>query len=622
MIKLFLQGDLEELREGLAQIKTVLAFEESSDGIPLEIERGDRLFTSYDGEKGKLSYVSRVSFFRLLALFLKNVAKKEAFELHEEQKIEFCSLMMDVSRNGVMSIPRLKEYLKYLALMGLNGFSLYMEDVFEIKEHPYFGYMRGRYTEEELRSLDDFAYALGIEVFPSIEALGHMEQYLKYYDAWSIRDTEKVLLAESEKTYEFLELMIKTAVKPFRSKRIHLAMDETHTVGLGEYLKKFGYKKQIDIFLSHLNRVCEITRRLGLHQDTSADMFFRLVSKTGAYYDKDIVFTQEVKDLVPKDVSLGLWYYRGVNPDGLVDSLMANQKDLSEKASYAGAGWTFHGFLCDQKYSLANAKICLPLAKKHGFDTVGYSLYGDDGTECDYFYALLPAQAYGEHMYNDTVTDAQIKENFEFITGFDYEALLRMSDFHNDFDKMQNPHDLFNRFYGKRLFWQDILLGQMDHYLSQNPLSAHYRSLTDDLAKYGHDDGKWEDYYRFAEYLCDTLSLKCEIAENLQKAYLANNRAYLGSVAKEKLPLLCEKVKRQHALHKKMWHRTYKPFGFEAIDVRYGGLASRIESAIERIEAYLCGELERLEELEAERLRYWVAYANRYERMYTTSSIR
>ena len=53
MVKLCLQGELQELRAGLEQIKSVLAFEESSDGILLEIEQGDRLFTAFDGQKGK-----------------------------------------------------------------------------------------------------------------------------------------------------------------------------------------------------------------------------------------------------------------------------------------------------------------------------------------------------------------------------------------------------------------------------------------------------------------------------------------------------------------------------------------------------------------------------------------
>ena len=40
-------------------------------------------------------------------------------------------------------------------------------------------------------------------------------------------------------------------------------------------------------------------------------------------------------------------------------------------------------------------------------------MFGDNGTECDYFYTLLPLQAYGEHMYNDEVLAENIKENVD-----------------------------------------------------------------------------------------------------------------------------------------------------------------------------------------------------------------
>ena len=78
----------------------------------------------------------------------------------------------------------------------------------------------------------------------------------------------------------------------------------------------------------------------------------------------------------------------------------------------------------------------------------------------------------------------------------------------------------------------------------------------------------------------------------------------------------------QLAIHKKMWHNTYKPFGFECIDVRYGGMIARINTAIERIDSYLKGEVANLEELEATRLRHEVDGTNRYFGIYTASSIR
>ena len=71
-----------------------------------------------------------------------------------------------------------------------------------------------------------------------------------------------------------------------------------------------------------------------------------------------------------------------------------------------------------------------------------------------------------------------------------------------------------------------------------------------------------------------------------------------------------------------MWHKTNKPFGFEVLDVRYGGLISRIDTAILRIEEYLNGEITKIEELEEKRLPYATSGVHKYERIYTSSSIR
>ena len=57
-------------------------------------------------------------------------------------------------------------------------------------------------------------------------------------------------------------------------------------------------------------------------------------------------------------------------------------------------------------------------------------------------------------------------------------------------------------------------------------------------------------------------------------------------------------------LHRSLWFSTMKPFGWEIIDIRYGGVLSRLESAEYRLQQWLDGNLTCLEELEAERLYY------------------
>ena len=58
--------------------------------------------------------------------------------------------------------------------IGYNTLMLYTEDTYEVSGEPYFGYMRGRYSREELRGLDAYAKTKNMELIPCIQTLAHL----------------------------------------------------------------------------------------------------------------------------------------------------------------------------------------------------------------------------------------------------------------------------------------------------------------------------------------------------------------------------------------------------------------------------------------------------------------
>src|SRR5699024_8058359 len=119
----------------------------------------------------------------------------------EEPQFSTIGPMFDLSRNAVLKVDSFKGMLRKLSIMGFNSSMLYMEDTYEIKDEPYFGYMRGRYSYEQLKELDDYAFELGIELIPCIQTLAHLEEFLKWSNAAKYKDTRGALLLESEETY-------------------------------------------------------------------------------------------------------------------------------------------------------------------------------------------------------------------------------------------------------------------------------------------------------------------------------------------------------------------------------------------------------------------------------------
>ena len=175
--------------------------------IEMEFEEADGLCVGAKDGKGYLRCREVHHMNRLLGLFAQYY-KGEDFEIKENAAFKTLSLMIDISYRGPISIAGLKEYFTYLATMGYNQIWFYAEDMYEMPaKYAHFGYMRGRYSTEELRELDDFAYSIGIEIVPCIQTLGHMQHYLRWDEAYAYRETNMILRPDSPKVDELIRVM-------------------------------------------------------------------------------------------------------------------------------------------------------------------------------------------------------------------------------------------------------------------------------------------------------------------------------------------------------------------------------------------------------------------------------
>ena len=84
--------------------------------------------------------------------------------------------MLDCSRGAVLKVSAVKQLINALQKMGYNVLELYTEDTFEVEGEPYFGYLRGRYTGAEIKEMDAYAAAHGIELIPCIQTLAHFNR--------------------------------------------------------------------------------------------------------------------------------------------------------------------------------------------------------------------------------------------------------------------------------------------------------------------------------------------------------------------------------------------------------------------------------------------------------------
>jgi len=592
-------NDIRKFEPGLELLAEEYGIKITKNGIPIEVKKckSDNLTINFDGDKGLIEYVTQNSFFRLLNLWIYNYEKTEKFSLNETIHFEKNGVMVDSSRNAVFSVEGMKRLLKYMAKIGLNQVMLYTEDTYEVEEYPYFGYLRGRYTHDELREMDNFAHKLGIEMIPCIQTLGHLFLALKYEYASEIKDTSDVLLVGEPKTYKFIENLIKSATKPFRSNRIHIGMDEAFGLGTGVYRQKNGERDNFSIMNEHLEEVISITDKYGLEPMMWSDMYYRFGSETGDYYDLESDVPEKIINKIP-DVDMVLWDYYHENEE-TYDILINKHKEMQKKVVFAGGMWTWNGIAPNYGKAFETTKPSMASAKKNEIKEVFTTLWGDDGGETPILSALPGLQLFADLSYRTDVDEQQMGEEFLHNTGYALKDFLLLKDFDETPGVMKN--NLNTSAASKFLLWQDPLLGFYDKTVEGLGLGRHYKELAMSISELIDSGNKLNTMFVFYQQLAETLSHKAEFGLNIKSAYDNNDRDKLKQ-SLEKAKLLKELLNSLRKSHRNLWMDQNKPFGWEVLDIRYGGTIARMSTVIDRLSDLLNGKIDKIEELEEEKL--------------------
>ncbi len=601
-MRIDIQNAPAELRSGLAEIMAGyshrFAYEaEREIGFEPRARRDPGLDVRKAPDRIIVRYGRKTDAFRALGALLGESGPDRARDFEETPKFSMLGTMLDVSRNAVMRPDALKAFMRRLALMGINVLMLYTEDTYEVPGEPFFGYLRGRYTQDELRDLDRYADALGIEMFPCIQTLGHLEQILQWPAYAAYRDTRGVLLAEHEPSYVLIEKMIRAASAPFRSKRIHLGMDEAHGIGSGRYKELYGDKSAFDILSAYLTRVRDICGRMGLKPMIWSDMFFRIGSASHDYYDLEAVIPPAVTARIPQDVQLVYWdYYH--DDEGFYADFIDRHRALGSEPIVAGGACNWNRFWTAMRSAVAVTDPCMKACKRKGVSEVFMTLWGDDGNECDIFSTLPALQFFCEHGYRDTVDENRLRSHFRGACDADYDAWFKAS----EIDSLP-PYSPFGANPGKWLLWQDTAIGLLDPEVDDSAgVQAHYAALAEALkraAKQTPNARRLE----FPARIAAALAVKVGLRDRLVAAYRAGDHDALDALRKRDLRTLRKAVDRLWRCHRAMWLATYKPFGLEVVEQRYGGLRTRLESLDLTLSDYLAGRADAIAEFETDPLR-------------------
>ncbi len=519
-------------------------------------------------------------------------------------KFNSLGVMLDMSRNSVMNLSELKSYLSLIKRMGYNTLFLYTEDTYEVDGEPYFGYMRGRYSKEEMKELDSYAASVGIEVIPCVQTLAHLNALLRW-DTVGF-DCNDIILADDPRTYELIEHMFTTLSECFTTRKIHVGMDEAHMLGRGKHLDIHGYEAANDIIARHLKRVCEIAKKFDYEVMLWSDMFFRSWND-GVYSIKEPKAVPEsVLNAFPNDVIPVYWNYFSID-EKEYDVMLEMHRQFSDNTWFAGGLRSWGGFMPHNEFSMMCMSSAIRSCEKNKIKNVFMTLWGDDGGECSR-YSVLPSLFYVAELARGNTDIDLIKAKFtKFSGGITFDEFMLLDAPNNLLGESVN--DTFNecgrRFVNpsKYMLYSDYFNGYLDYTVVPGA-SETYKNLAAELNRIAAKSRKFGRLFKTAARLCEALEIKYELGVKTREAYQSGDREALRSLAEYDYVEAGKRINAFALAFEKQWFAENKPHGFDIQDGRLGTVLRRTSSCRRRLLDYLNGKIDSIPELEEKLLPY------------------
>lgn len=177
--------------------------------------------------------------------------------------------MLDISRDRVPTRETLARLVEVLALARYNHLQLYTEHTFAYESHEVVWGDASPITPEDLRWLDGFCRAAGIELAGNQNCFGHMERWLKHpeyaHRAECTAGNEllpglnmpPMLLAPTDDNAKLAISLVQEQMSHLTSRRVNIGCDETFELGKGASKDDVEARGREIVYVEHLKRIAE-----------------------------------------------------------------------------------------------------------------------------------------------------------------------------------------------------------------------------------------------------------------------------------------------------------------------------------------------------------------------------
>lgn len=220
--------------------------------------------------------------------FIPNVIMKDY------PSFKFRLVMDDISRGPIPTLDFMKQQIRRLAEIKINGFSHYVEHVVKTKKHPGIAPDDGSLTIEEWKEISDYAKKYFITVFGSFQSFGHFQSILKNPDYAHLGESGTLISPVKEESYKFLKDIYDEMIPAFDAPFFNINCDETFDLGKAESKKLVDSIGYDGVYLQHVTRLNKYVKANGVRTLIWGDI---------------ILDYPDMLTRLPKDMIVGTWNY-------------------------------------------------------------------------------------------------------------------------------------------------------------------------------------------------------------------------------------------------------------------------------------------------------------------------
>lgn len=351
-----------EMLEGKSYIKFVWdpSLEEEEYGINIDKEGA---IITYSTDRGR--FYGAVTFCQLIT----KEGNVPFVLISDKPDYKIRGISDDISRGQISTMDNFKKVIRNLAMMKINSYFLYIEDMICFDENPRIGMGRGAFTKAEIQELVAYARNYEIDIIPLFESLGHQDNMVKlpeYQDMCEGPGSFSFAPTDS-RTLRLMERFYKELAEIFPSTVIFAGMDETNDIGTGkshDEVEKIGYAKLYADYYNGLNKIAKklgkklwIYGTLAIDYPEALDLMDKdivLVNYTFYGPNEGLEWWDNLYTYMPiivekgfeEVVSPGIWNWKMVFPNNVM--ARKNIAELNKEGIEKGCMGTFASSWCDE----------------------------------------------------------------------------------------------------------------------------------------------------------------------------------------------------------------------------------------------------------------------------------